>query len=590
VSSGQAEVWAPNATHRVELCLRNRRIPLEPAAGGWWRSREPELDHGTDYAFSIDGHDPRPDPRSRWQPDGPHGWSRWIDHEKFAWPDDGYQPPAWESAVVYELHVGTFTPLGTFDGAVGRLDDLVALGISHVELMPVAEFPGARGWGYDGVDLFAPKSSYGGPDGMKRFVAAAHDRGLAVLLDVVYNHFGPDGNYLAEFGPYLSERHRTLWGAAVNLDGPGSDEVRRFFIDNAVQWLRDYRCDGLRLDAIHAFIDTSAVHFLEQLSMEVDALEQTLDRRLMVIAESDLGDPRIVRPREQHGIGLDAQWNDEFRHALHAVLTEERDGIHGDFRGIEDLGTAIRDVFVYQGQRSEYRNRRHGRPVDRDLPRWKFVSFFQNHDQTGNRAQGERSSQLLAPDALMVAAGLVLLGPNVPMLFAGEEWAAGTPFLYFTDHPDADLGAAVREGRRQEFAAFGWPEDEIPDPQAADTFERSRLDWDERTRAPNARMLEWHRRLIGLRRGLPQLAADAWPEVAVDADAGWITVRRNGTLLLANLGAGVATLALPHDTERWRIEVASSELVALGRDDDATIDVPPVSVVLLLEGPSQVGT
>ena len=437
MTSVPARVWVPFAKDRVELCLRGDRVPLEQTTGGWWQSRDLELADGTDYAFSIDGGDPRPDPRSRWQPDGVHGWSRWVDHERFTWPDQGHQPPAWESAVLYELHVGTFTTAGTFDAAIDHLDDLVELGISHVELMPVAEFPGARGWGYDGVNLYAPKSGYGGPDGLKRFVAAAHDRGLAVLLDVVYNHFGPDGNYLGAFGPYLSDRHKTLWGAAVNLDGAGSDEVRRYLVDNAVQWMRDYHLDGLRLDAVHAFLDTSAVHFLEELSAEVDQLETALARRMMLIAESDLGDPRVVRPRHRHGYGMDAQWNDEFHHALHVVLTSERDGILGDFHGIDDVATAIRDVVVYQGQRSQYRQRNQGRPIDRDLPRWKFVSFFQNHDQTGNRAHGERSSQLLGEDALMVAAALVLLGPNVPMLFAGEEWAASAPFLYFTDHQDS---------------------------------------------------------------------------------------------------------------------------------------------------------
>jgi maltooligosyltrehalose trehalohydrolase len=571
----RATVWAPRASRSVDLCLHDRRVPMVAQGNGWWRTAHAVLRAGVDYAFSVDGGKPLPDPRSPWQPDGPHGWSRWVDHAAFDWQDQAYQPPAWPGAILYEMHVGTFTPGGTFESAIDRLDEVADLGITHLELMPVAEFPGSRGWGYDGVDLYAPFSGYGGPDAMKRFVAAAHDRDLAVLLDVVYNHFGPDGNYLETFAPYLSDRYRTAWGPAVNLDGPGSDEVRRFFLDNALGWLRDYHLDGLRLDAVHALVDTSAVHFLEQLSAEVERLEGELGRTIVIVAESDLGDPRVVRPRDEHGLGIDAQWNDEFCHALHAVLSGETDGIHADFHGIGDLATAIRDVFVYTGQWSAYRQRDQGRPVQRDLPRWKFVSFLQNHDQAGNRVVGERSSQLLDPDALKVAAALILLGPNVPLLFAGEEWGAGSPFLYFTDHTDAALGEAVRRGRREEFAAHG-RDDQVADPQAEETFLRSRLDWSERPSPPHDLLLVWHRRLCRLRRELPRLHAGSWPSVT--SRDSWLGVERNGAFLAASFGASNQTVPVPGGVT-WRLELASDDRVVLGADG---LELPPRSIALLL--------
>jgi maltooligosyltrehalose trehalohydrolase len=567
-------VWAPRP-RTVELIVGDRRLPMTRAEDGWWDGPGGAVAAGTDYAFALDGSDPLPDPRSPWQPHGVHGASRWVDHGQSRWSDDGWQPAPWPSAVVYELHVGTFTPGGTFDAAIERLDDLVDLGITHVELMPVAEFPGVRGWGYDGVDLFAPHHAYGGPEGLKRLIDAAHARGLAVLIDVVYNHLGPDGNYLPRFGPYLTDRHRVPWGDAINLDGPGSDEVRRFLCDNALTWLRDYHADGLRIDAIHAFVDASATHFLEQLSCEVDALETDLERPLLLVAESDLNDPRVVRPRAERGLGMDAQWSDDFRHALHVTLTGEQDGIHGDFTGMADLCTAVRDVFVYAGRRSRFRDRRHGRPVG-DLSRSRFVGFLQNHDQVGNREHGERSSHLLGTDALKAAAAIVLLGPQVPMLFQGEEWGASTPFLFFTDHQDPDLAEAVRTGRREEFRAHE-EAGEIPDPQAKETFERSRLDWDERGRAPHSGVLDWHRRLIRARRTIPDLAAGPVPVVHCDEAAGWIVVRRGSHRVAANLG--VAGARVPLDGP------GAFEVVLTSRDgvrlDDGAVWLPPMSAALL---------
>jgi maltooligosyltrehalose trehalohydrolase len=465
---GRLKVWAPDV-RRVEVEIQGSRLDLEKGSNGWWRMNTSLAEHGVDYAFVLDGDMPLPDPRSPWQPGGVHGPSRVLDHKKFSWTDARWQPPPFSSAVIYELHIGTFSPEGTFDGAVKRLDHLVSLGITHVELMPVAEFSGNRGWGYDGVDLYASHHAYGGPEGLKRLVDACHERGLAVILDVVYNHLGPAGNYLGRFGPYFTGRYATPWGEAVNLDGPYSDEVRRFFIDNALMWFRDYHMDGLRIDAVHAIIDTSAIHFLEQLANEVKELESTVGRHLMLIAESDLNNPRVIRSPEVGGYGIDAQWNEDFHHALHAVLTGERDAYYQDFGSLADLAKVLTRGLVYDGSYSHYRRRSHGRPAS-GLSGHRFVGCLQNHDQVGNRALGERTSHLLSPGRLKIGAALVLTAPFVPMLFQGEEWAASTPFLYFTDHQDPKLGEAVKRGRREEFAAFGWQPDKIPDPQKKKPF------------------------------------------------------------------------------------------------------------------------
>ncbi|MGH7266012.1 MAG: malto-oligosyltrehalose trehalohydrolase, partial [Candidatus Rokuibacteriota bacterium] len=501
--------------------------------GGWWTAEVPGA--GADYAFALDGGPALPDPRSAWQPHGVHGPSRVVDHDAFAWTDAGWQAPPLAAALVYELHVGTFTAAGTFGAVIERLDHLVDLGVTHVELMPVVEFPGRRGWGYDGVDLFAPHHAYGGPDGLKRLVDACHARRLAVLLDVVYSHLGPAGNYLARFGPYFSTRHRTPWGEPVNLDGPDSDEVRRFFCDNALSWLRDYHADGLRIDAVHAIVDTSAVHFLEALAAEVEALSARLGRHLVLIAESDLNDPRVVQPRGAGGYGMDAQWSDDFHHALHTVLTGERGGYYADFGRLADVARALEAVFVYDGRYSGFRRRRHGRPVT-GLSGHRFLGYLQNHDQIGNRARGERSSHLLSPRLLAVGAAVVLTAPFVPMLFQGEEWGATAPFLYFTDHEDPALGLAVTEGRRQEFAAFGWAPSEVPDPQAEATFERSKLDWGERAREPHRTLLEWHRALVRLRRlaGLADGRLDQ-TRVRFDEAARWLAIERGPVTVVCNL-------------------------------------------------------
>ncbi|HVR70009.1 MAG TPA: malto-oligosyltrehalose trehalohydrolase [Vicinamibacteria bacterium] len=573
------EVWAP-AAGRVEAEVDGRRLGLSRQDGGWWRGEASWAGPGADYGFRLDDDDRLlPDPRSPWQPAGVHGPSRLVDHPAFAWTDGAWQPPPLGSALFYELHVGTFTAGGTFDSAVERLDHLRELGVTHVELMPVNQFPGARGWGYDGVGLFAPQNTYGGPEGLKRLVEACHARGLAVVLDVVYNHLGPSGNYLGRFGPYFSDRHRTPWGPAVNLDGAGSHEVRRFFGDNARHWFRHYHVDGLRLDAVHAFVDTSAVHFLEQLADEVDRLEADLGRHLLLVAESDLNDPRVVRERAGGGYGIDAQWNDDFHHALHVALTGERDGYYGDYRGLGDLAKALRDAFVYDGRFSPSRDRVHGRSA-LGLESRRFLAYLQNHDQVGNRARGDRSAHLVSTGRLAVAAAIVLFSPFVPMLFQGEEWGARTPFPYFTDHEDADLAASISHGRKEEFAAFGWRPEDVPDPQDPATFERARLDWSEKDREPHRRLLAWHHRLVALRRRHPALGATGrLGETAVRCDeaARWLVVGRGDACLVANLGDAQKVPLGGATTGRLLL---ASEAAIRPPEDDA-LELPADSVAIL---------
>jgi maltooligosyltrehalose trehalohydrolase len=520
---------------------------MSPTQKGWFAGVMESAGPGTRYAFSIDGGSPRPDPRSASQPDGVHGPSELVDHEAFTWHDSTWRGLPLPGSVLYELHVGTFSPEGTFDGAAGRIDHVIELGVDAIELMPVAEFSGRRGWGYDGVDLFAPHHAYGGPDGLKRLIDACHARGLGVVMDVVYNHLGPSGNYLPEFGPYFSDGRHTAWGPAVNFDGPDSDEVRRFVIDNALMWLRDYHCDGLRVDAVHAITDESPLHILEELAVEVDALACHLRKPLFLVAESDRNDPRLVEPRRGGGYGLDAAWADDWHHALHAVLTGERTGYYADFGSLSDLAKALGRGWVYDGVWSSFRRRRQGRRPT-GLAGSQFVVSDQNHDQVGNRAQGERLSQLTSLARCKVAAALLLTGPFTPLLFQGEEWAASTPFQYFADFDDPELRAAVTEGRRREFAGFGWDPQQIPDPIDPRTFERSRLDWGEVSDDTHAELLAWYRRLIALRRDLPALSDPRLDHQHVTCDqAGqWLMVRRGPCLVTVNLAPDPVLLPVPH--------------------------------------------
>jgi maltooligosyltrehalose trehalohydrolase len=456
---------------------------------------------------------------------------------------------------------------------------LVDLGITHVELMPVNEFPGNRGWGYDGVGLYAPHHAYGGPEGLYHLVDACHARGLAVILDVVYNHLGPDGNYLGLFGPYFTAHYSTPWGDAVNFDGPGSDEVRRFFIDNARMWLRDYHIDGLRLDAVHAIIDTSAVHFLEELARSVQALSISVGRPLVLIAEDNRNDPRSVRSPEAGGYGLDAQWSDDFHHALHTLLTGEQKGYYADYGSWMHLAQALERVFIYEGRLySPARDRHFGRPVT-GLSGYRFVSCIQNHDQIGNRAQGDRLGALLNTGQLKIAAALLLTGPQLPLLFQGEEWAASTPFLYFTNHQDANLAQAVREGRRKEFAGFGWDPEEIPDPQSATTFQQSKLNWSEKEQAEHAELLDWYRELIQLRHGTRALQDGDLERVRVTHDAAqrWLIVERWPIWVVCNLAE--TTQEVQMETDRpISILLASDRRATLTTH---TVSLPPESVLIL---------
>jgi maltooligosyltrehalose trehalohydrolase len=574
-------VWAPKAK-RVEVEARGKRFPMAAGEKGWWSAEISSAESGTDYAFVLDGDKPLPDPRSPWQPHGIHGPSRTLDHGTFPWTDRRWQAGPLSAAVFYELHIGTFTPNGTFKAAIEKLDHLVRLGITHVELMPVAEFSGRRGWGYDGVYPYAPHHAYGEPDDLKRLVEACHARGLAIVLDVVYNHLGPAGNYLDRFGPYFTDRYATPWGAAVNFDGPFSDEVRRFFCDNALMWLRDYHFDGLRLDAVHAIVDTSATHFLEQLASGVADLEAQLGRHLSLIAESDLNDPRVVRSPEIGGYGIHAQWSDDFRHALHCILTGERSGYHADFGSMTDLTKALERVFIYDGRYSSFRKRRHGKPPV-GLSGHRFLGYLQNHDQIGNRANGERSSHLMSLGRLKVGSALVFTAPFIPMLFQGEEWGASSPFLYFTDHQDPELACTVTEGRRREFAPFGWRPEDVPDPQAPETFERSRLNWSEQNKEPHSALVAWHRRLIQLRREISCLSDGRLERVQTtfDENAKWFVVRRGPVAIVCNLSnvAQRVPVGLGHGGKL----LLASESNVLFTHDAAALPADSVAILISAE-------
>lgn len=571
------KIWAPKAG-KMYVMLGEDRVAMDgPDSQGWWRRKIEAAGPGSDYAFLIDeDRTPYPDPRGAWQPNGVHGPSRVYDHKAFSWTDELWQGPPFSGAVIYEMHVGTFTKEGTFTAAIQKLPYLFDLGVTHVELMPVAEFPGRFGWGYDGVGLYAVQEAYGGPDGLKAFVDASHAHGLGVLLDVVYNHFGPVGNYANKFGPYLTDRHCTPWGDAMNFEGPGSDEVRRFFCDNATMWMRDYHVDGLRLDAVHEFVDRSAIHFMEQLSAEVEVMSSTLGRRLILIAESDLNDPKVVTPREAGGYGMDAQWSDDFHHALFSVLVPDAEGgYYSDFGKMSDITKSLKNIFVFDGDFSKYRNRRHGRPVQ-GLSAHHFIGFLQNHDQVGNRATGDRVEQVVGMERSKTAAALMLTAPFVPMIFEGEEYAASTPFQYFADHEDPEMARSVSEGRKKEFAAFGWKQEEIPDPEKTETFERSKLNWDEVHEGRHKEMLEWYKSLIELRRKSPSLN-DGDPlhvKVTCDEEKRWLKMERGNVTVIVNLGAE----EVRQGVEGMKLLLSSQPGVTLEGND---VKLPPDSAAIL---------
>ena len=536
-------LWAPNARSvSLHLLHSGELLTMAPLSRGYFRRTVENLEPDTRYFFQLDGARELPDPASRFQPEGIHGPSEVVDLNQFHWTDQNWQGRTLERSIFYEIHVGTYTAQGTFDALIPHIPELVELGITTVELMPVAQFPGSRNWGYDGVYPFAPQNSYGGPEPLQRFVNAAHEQGLSVALDVVYNHLGPEGNYLNAYGPYFTDRYRTPWGQALNFDGAGSDEVRRFFIENALYWLENYHFDALRLDAVHGIFDFSARHFLTEIKSAVGALSKRLGRMIHCIAESDLNDSRLLLNHEQGGYDLDAQWSDDFHHSVHRLLTGEDRGYYADFGGIGPLAATLRDGWYYKGQYSHYRQRRHGNSP-RGIAASQVVVCNQNHDQVGNRAAGERLSSLVNFEALKLAAGITLLSPFVPLLFMGEEYGETAPFQYFTSHGDPELVEAVRRGRREEFAAFGWEaEKAVPDPQDESTFLRSKPDHSRKSEEPHRTLLRLYQNLIRTRREY-DLGDPAPRSVREIGDSALLVLRqaeRSQQLMIFNFGKSTA--------------------------------------------------
>ncbi|KRF01028.1 malto-oligosyltrehalose trehalohydrolase [Nocardioides sp. Soil777] len=563
---GRFDVWAPRA-ESLALRVGDARVPMARRADDWWTPTGPVPEGEVDYGYLVDdATTPLPDPRSRRQPDGVHGLSRTFDPGAHVWSDDTWTGRQLAGSVIYEMHVGTFTPEGTLDAALGRLDHLRSIGVDLVELMPVNAFNGTHNWGYDGVLWSAVHEQYGGPAAYQRFVDGCHAAGLGVIQDVVHNHLGPSGNYLPVFGPYLKAGSNT-WGDLVNLDGEGSHEVRRLILDSVRMWFADMHVDGLRLDAVHAFSDESPTHLLEEMAVEVAALSAHLRRPLTLIAESDLNDPHLVTPREGGGYGLDAQWSDDFHHAVHVALTGETDGYYADFEPLSALGKVLTRGFFHDGTFSSFRNRVHGVAVDVErVPGWRLVVASQNHDQIGNRARGDRVTEALDDDQLACAALLTLASPFTPMLFQGEEWAASTPFAFFTSHPEPELGRATAEGRLAEFERMGWDPAVVPDPQDIATYERSKLDWDELGTGRHAVLLDVYRRLAALRRELPELTDPDLRrvDVDVDEDARTLVMHRGAVTVVVNVGAAPATIDLPGEHELLFTTPAGASLVADG--------------------------
>jgi maltooligosyltrehalose trehalohydrolase len=585
----QITVWAPTP-EKVTLVVESaedssmRHVAMHRDDDGWWHVDDPLPEPGAngdlDYGFILGDNDELvlPDPRSRRQPSGVHGLSRTYDPKSYAWGDEAWTGRQLPGAVLYEMHVGTFTPEGTLLSAIDRLDHLVELGIDFVEVMPVNDFNGPHNWGYDGVLWYAVHEEYGGPQAYQQFVDACHQRGLGVIQDVVYNHLGPSGNYLPLYGPYLQEGSSNTWGSSVNLDGEDADEVRRFLIDNVLMWLRDYHVDGLRLDAVHALVDHTAVHILEEFAIEVDALSAFVGRPLTLIAESDLNDPKLITPREAGGYGLAGQWSDDFHHALNANLTGETTGYYADFESLSALGKVFEQGFFHDGTLSTFRGRRHGRPIDTErTPTWRLVVFSDNHDQIGNRAAGDRLSSRANPQQLRLAAVLTLLSQFTPMIFMGEEWGASTPWQFFTSHPEPELGEKVAKGRLEEFAQMDWDASEVPNPQDPETFTRSKLDWAEVTDHEHADILALNRRLIELRRTYSDLTDPRFAAVSAryNEDQQWFAVDRGNVTFVVNFGGHPVEVDL-----RRPVEV----LLAVGeaKESDAKAHLQEYSALVVL--------
>jgi maltooligosyltrehalose trehalohydrolase len=550
-------VWAPNAS-TVEISIsepQQRKVSMQPVGRGYFRAIVDGVSSGALYRYLLNSEKERPDPASRYQPHGVHGPSQVVD-DRFEWNVSNWRGLPLEKYVIYELHVGTFTPQGTFDAIIPRLPKLKELGITAIELMPVAQFPGARNWGYDGVYPYAVQASYGGPAALKQLVDACHQNEIAVVLDVVYNHLGPEGNYLADFGPYFTDFYATPWGRAINYDQADSDEVRRYFIENAVQWIVDFRIDALRLDAVHAIVDLSARTFLEELRAAVDTKAKERGRDVSLILESNRNDPRGVETEKAGGWGFDAVWNDDFHHSLQVLLTGEREGYYEDYSGVEDLAGCFREGFLYAGRYSKFRQVHYGKS-SKEIPAKRFVVCAQNHDQVGNRRAGDRLSQSLSLDQLKLAAGTVLLSPFVPLLFMGEEYGETAPFQYFVSHGDSALIEAVRRGRNEEFAKFGWT-GKVPDAQDESTFLGSKLNWELRNEGEHRVLWDFYRGLLRLRRELPALARLDKEALEVTSFTGQkvMLVRRwdaaNQVLILFHFDGATTELALPIPSGRWR--------------------------------------
>ena len=562
LSDGACEflVWAPNAK-TLTLHLIGRRdesIAMERLERGYHHAIAQGASAGNHYLYRMEDGRELPDPASRFQPDGVHHPSEIVDTRAFRWTDQKWKGRSIESSIFYELHVGTYTREGTFDAVIPHLPDLAKLGVTTIELMPVAQFPGSRNWGYDGVYPYAPQNSYGRPESLQRLVNAAHEHGLAMALDVVYNHVGPEGNYLAAYGPYFTDKYRTPWGQAINFDSDGSDEVRRYFIENALYWLEEYHFDALRLDAVHGIFDFGARHFLAELKANVAELSSRLGRSLHLIAESDLNDARLLQDRKAGGYGLDAQWSDDFHHSVHTLLTKEDRGYYSDFNGIGPLATAMRDGWYYSGQHSEYRGRRHGNSAA-GIEASRFVVCSQNHDQVGNRAEGERLSTLVNFEAQKLAAGITLLSPATPLLFMGEEYGETAPFQYFTSHGDTALVEAVRRGRREEFASFGWM-GTVPDPQDEKTFEQSRLHHALKEEEPHRTLLQLYRELIRIRNEHGLGTRNSWT-IREMHDCALFALHRGATKRLAvlcNFSDSAVELNAAELEGQWRILIHSA--------------------------------
>ena len=543
------ELWAPRA-RQVTLVLGAQSVSLYAVGNGWWSARGgAEFTDGIDYGYLIDGDTaPLPDPRSRRQPDGVHGLSRSFDASEYHWRDASWTGRELAGSTIYELHIGTYTPEGTLDSAIARLDHLVELGVDFVELLPVNGFNGTHNWGYDGVLWYTVHEGYGGPAAYQRFVDACHERGLGVIQDVVYNHLGPSGNYLPRFAPYLDDGSSNTWGTTVNL---AEAEVREYIIGNALMWMNDYHADGLRLDAVHALVDSSDKHLLQELAERTDNLSQAIGRPLTLIAESDLNDPKLITPRTEGGYGLTAQWSDDYHHSSHVNLTGETSGYYADFDSLGALAKTMTHGFYHDGTFSSFRERNHGIPIDRAaIPTWRLVTFTQDHDQIGNRATGDRLTASLNIDQQAIAAVLSLLGPFTPMLFMGEEWGATTPWQFFTSHPEPELGLATAEGRIAEFEKMGWDAAVVPDPQDPLTFSNSKLDWAELDEPDHARMFSLYRDLVKLRHELPGLTNPAFASIACDYDddAKWFRMDRPGVSVAINFSDRPLDMPVPIGT------------------------------------------